>query len=701
MSNLSGLPPAAIAAAAARAQIQDIAVRLIALPDSLQNNPQSLNLTGTVKGQTPEGYVQVETERGIINILLKDRGNLPPGQKIEIEIPAGRPPAQAAIRPQPQNQEPAPTSQPPRLEIPTGQNSNTSHPVSSPGVKLDRPASVKQNDLAEALSSITPEENIRLSAPLAAGQIVRLIPISSMPQAAQLVQNTALMKPEELFTNLLNMIIEAIDLPIETRRNLTQLLGRIDIGALLPVPDEQIAATKQKQLETAFQKLSQALDLPISPKLQNTPLQNSTPTVFINPSKPIDVQILAFQNGNFQAALSQAQSAQALPLIAKDLVVLPQPPVNVQASTSPPALPQVTIPGNPALPISKTEISVQGQIPAYSAPAPSPIQTTPNTAPPINNQVQPNPATGLPLATPTSQPALPAQQPPTILGQVVSFTPQGQPIVALALPGSSQPVNYAVQFIANNVIEGSPVIVAPLPAVMPKPRAGFVPFAIGAGQNLQNWAQGEIWENLQNLIVSAGQINPQAAQSLIQMLPTPTQPQNMGALSLFFLAIMRSGELDALIDPPTVDFLKANNKIDILRALAGDSAMTTRLEATPLPNDWKATVIPFWYGQQVHKLPLYYKSWNEENDESVENGRRKKMRFMFELNLSRMGKVQVDGFMKQEKLDMIMRTKATISNPMQEALRKLYYKAMDRSNLSGEITFQFKPEQWVNVEIAG
>ncbi len=677
MSNLSGLPPAAIAAAAARAQIQDIAVRLIALPDSLKNNPQSLNLSGAVIGQTPEGYTQVETQRGIINIILKDRGSLRPGQKIEIEIPAGRPPAQAAIRPQPQNSQPAQT---PHLEIPVTQNT-----APNSGVKLDRPPSVKPDTLSEALSSIIPEENIRLSAPLQAGQIVRLIPISVMPQSAQPAQNTPVMTPDELFTSLLSMIDEATDLPIETRRNLTQLLGRIDITSLLPISGEEISATKQKQLEIAFQKLAQVIDLPITTKFQNASPLNQASSVFISPTKPIDVQILAFQNGTFQAALSGEQNGQITPLIAKDFVVLPQ-------TVSVPPAPQVMIPGNPTLPVMEADIAPQGQVSKTTTLPVTPPANTLNTQPAaIASPVQP-PA---PVQTtaPSSQ--------PTMLGQIVSFTPQGQSVVSLALPGTAQPVNYAVQFVANNLIEGSPIIVTPLPATAPKPQAGFVPFALGTGQNLQNWAQNEIWESFQNLIAAVSHINPQAAQGLIHMFPSPAQPQNMGTLSLFFLAMMRSSELDSLIDPSTIDFLKSTNKIDILRQLAGDSAMTTRLEAAPLPNDWKATIIPFWYGQQVHKLPLYYKSWSEENDKSIDNERRKKMRFMFELNLSRMGKVQVDGFMKQEKLDMIMRTKAQISNPMQEALRKLYYKAMDRSNLSGEITFQFKPEQWVNVEVAG
>ena len=352
------------------------------------------------------------------------------------------------------------------------------------------------------------------------------------------------------------------------------------------------------------------------------------------------------------------------------------------------ALPQVA--GEP-LPLPS------GQFVALPQPAPTPTLATPQQ---ISNPATPLPITPQTPAPITPQiPELPAN-PPALLGQVTGFTQSGQPIISLALPGSGGTQNYAMQFVANNIIEGSPIIVTPLPHAALEPKIGIVPFGIGASQNLADWAQGDTWESLQNLMTSVNHLNPALAAPLVQMLPTAAAPQNLGALSLFFLSMMRTGDLETWINEPTAALLKETGKIDILRQLSGDVAMSNKFEASTMPNDWRGIMLPFWNNGQVNKLPLYYKQWSEENDADENNTRRKKTtRFLFELKLSRMGQVQVDGFMKQEKLDMILRTKSIISANMQQALKITYTKAMERSNLSGEITFQFKPEQWVNIEV--
>lgn len=696
MSNLSGLPPAAIARTAMLAQLQDVAVKLILLPESLQNNPQSVTLSGTVKGQTPEGMVQIETDRGILNILLKDRGNLPVGQKIEIEIPAGRPPQQAAIRP-----ETHPTSQPTATQPAPSSPPSLASMINS-SVKLDRGQTIKPDDIAEALSTIQPGQEIRIAAPLQAGQILRLIPISTMPQASGNVSNIANLSPEQLFSSLMNMISEAVDIPLETKRNLAQILGRIDLSTLLPQSGEDSALPIQTQLTTAFQKLTQSLDLPSSLKLQNAALQN-TPIPVFNSSKPLDVQIVAFQNGSFQAALTQAQTSGTPQLNLQNFSILPQPPI-LAAPSQTPVTPQtqgVPIPQAAPQTVLPTQLSVISPTPVQATEFPETQQSVqPVVTTPISQPAQPAAPlqTAIPVTMPQAQNT--PSQPATILGKVINFTPQGQPIVSLALPGSPVPQNYAVQFIANNIIEGAPIIVSPLPSAAPQPQAGIVPFAIGTNQSLASWAQPETWDSLQTLISTVAHLNPGMAQSMINILPHANAPQNMGALATLFLSMMRSGELDNWVSQPAINLLKQSGKIDVLRALAGESVMTNRLDAAPLPNEWRATIFPFWHDQQIHKLPVYYKHWeNEKSEEDERAERRKKMRFMFELKLSRMGPVQVDGFMQQKKLDMILRTKSMISLPMQEALRKTYHNSMERSDLSGEITFQFKPEQWVHVEM--
>ncbi len=669
MSNLSGLPPASVIRASAVAVIQDVAVRLVNLPDTLQNNPQPLKLSGTVIGQNQDGSVKLETNRGVVTLMMKDRGNLPVGQTIEIDIPAGRPPQQALIRPDPASA-PTNTAQPPT-------QSTTAPPpatATAPPLKLDRYQNVKPDDIAEAAANAMPESDLRLSAPLQAGQILRLIPIpTNSSQGAPVI-----FSPEQLFTALMNMVQQATDLPIEMRQNLIQILSTVDISTLIPQTSSGTGAMSQDEVAAAFQKLVQSLDMPEGFKLKNAASQNAT-QVAINPNRPLDVKILAFQNGNFQAALSSAlnqtpvSGTVAAPvLIPENFVVAaqPQPAAPIQ---TPPVV--AVTPQAQALPTGETPV----QIPV----------TPPSVTPPVVTASPPIPAA-------VAAPAAPAQ-PPAILGQVTGFTQQGQPVVSLALPGSTTPQNYSVQFVANNVTEGTPVIVAPLP-VTTKP-VSFVPFAIGQPVSLADWAQPDLWDSLQNLIGTVSHVAPNLAQTIAQMIPNTAAPQSMGALSLFFLSVMRTGDLDSWISQPAINLLRNTGKIDVLRQLAGESSVSNRLEAAVLPNEWRGAVLPFMHDQQVHKLPLFYKQWKDENASDEQARKERRMRFLFNLKLSRMGDVQVDGFMQKEKLDMILRTKSIISQNMQQALKKTYTKAMERSNLSGEITFQFKPEQWVHIDM--
>jgi hypothetical protein len=61
--------------------------------------------------------------------------------------------------------------------------------------------------------------------------------------------------------------------------------------------------------------------------------------------------------------------------------------------------------------------------------------------------------------------------------------------------------------------------------------------------------------------------------------------------------------------------------------------------------------------------------------------------------------VQVDGFLKQNNLDLILRTKTPVSSGMQETMKRLYTQTVEKSNLTGELGFQFKPDQWVEFDL--
>ncbi len=312
---------------------------------------------------------------------------------------------------------------------------------------------------------------------------------------------------------------------------------------------------------------------------------------------------------------------------------------------------------------------------------------------PAQIQVVPGQIPAAATPQPPATPGLPAQVVP---GQVVGFTGNQLPVISLSLPpgiamadGEAPPL-YVAQFQTSNLKPGSPVLVSVLPSA-----SAPVPTSLP----LSTWAQPGLWDSLTDLMQAVHQVDPGIAQGLTRLMPAPAQPQNVGALAMLFLSVIRSGDLESLLMPQTAALLRQAGKAAPLRAASSDLALASRLESLPLAQDWRAAMLPFFHDQQIHKLPLYYKHMPDPDDDQDKERRSRLLRFLFDLRLSRMGKVQIDGFMQPARLDMIMRTREPLSVPMQRTMKGLYVKAMEKSALEGELSFQFKPEHWVSIDM--
>ena len=93
---------------------------------------------------------------------------------------------------------------------------------------------------------------------------------------------------------------------------------------------------------------------------------------------------------------------------------------------------------------------------------------------------------------------------------------------------------------------------------------------------------------------------------------------------------------------------------------------------------------------------LWYRrddSHKDENDSTAE----RKTRFVFDLRLTRMGQIQLDGLAKGQRIDLILRTTKTISPAMRHDMRQKYLSALENAQFTGELSFQDKAEQFVKI----
>lgn len=692
------LPPPvrpAIAGATAKAAVQAIAVRLISAPDSLKNNAAPVRVTGTVIEQSKSGSLLVETERGVVELMLKDRQGLPRGTSIDIDIPAGRSPQNATIQassPQAsQNQTGRDTPQP----APTLADRAARYEASSPGFIPDaeilEAVSSYRTSSAERLDARAADLQSRLpSGPLLPGQYVRITPIPPAGTAALATPTV------QDFAALLGSLVDAADQSAASgdpllRASLLSTLSRIDIPA---------------SLKTTLTKLYPQLMGALAALTSGAPTASGVPDSGMaaqiksfNPTLGVDARIVGLPLS------STAGASVALPATSANGATLSLPltlPVFSGASASPssPSLAGTT----PSLFLLASQPPAGGPSPSGSAPVSLALLSgvTPNQLPVLSVLT---PASGL-VQNYT------VQFQATNLSVQAPAQPQSPSTMASAQPGAAPltpPVLGGVVSTAGPPLIGSEATsasgAAKISGVSPP-----IPMLISI-ETPDSAAETTTWGGLKSLLfelTSADALladdslgnGAAAAQHIANLIPTPHQPQSMGALALFFLAMMRSNAPANWL-PADASALLAQSARGpgLLKGLAHDVSSASKSESLTASADWRGVNLPLLWDGDIHNLRFHYKHLPDNSDSKLEDERkRRRLRFLFDLQLSRMGGVQVDGFMQDARLDIVLRTKNQLSPPMRERMRQVYAGAMEKSQLIGELSFQYKPEHWVDFE---
>lgn len=162
---------------------------------------------------------------------------------------------------------------------------------------------------------------------------------------------------------------------------------------------------------------------------------------------------------------------------------------------------------------------------------------------------------------------------------------------------------------------------------------------------------------------------------------------------MMFVAAIRSGDFSALLSERRIDMLQRSGRSDILSRLTQDRT-TTRSEAAST-SEWRAIPLPMFWENEIHKITLFMR--REQDSQSQKDSENGQTRFIFDLNLTRMGDIQIDGLLQDKRLDLILRSQMSLSKSMQHHMRQLYKNALDQSDMTGDLTFQGNTTHWVHV----
>jgi hypothetical protein len=205
------------------------------------------------------------------------------------------------------------------------------------------------------------------------------------------------------------------------------------------------------------------------------------------------------------------------------------------------------------------------------------------------------------------------------------------------------------------------------------------------------------WASLQETMDNIAKDSPDIALLVKNTLPSPT-PKFIPT-ALFFLAALQRGNIANWLGEDVLKTLKLSGKKDLLTRLTTDFEKLSTQAKEPLSGEWKSISIPLLYEEKINMMQFFVRHHTEQdNREDAENAG-KTTRFVLNLNLSRIGDLQLDGFVRQKNFDMILRTADKLPFTMRQELMRHFASGLEQVNMQGTIGFQTKQQQWVTFDL--
>jgi hypothetical protein len=405
------------------------------------------------------------------------------------------------------------------------------------------------------------------------------------------------------------------------------------------------------------------------------------------PAAPTPLAAPVIATPTLQAAAVQTQTAQAVtpsfipqgginPDIVPDVSAAAiQNELSTQGKAG--AVPQpLSAPNEAALagqlqPGDEVALHVDGVVP--------PAQNTASSATPVAGNASAGIAASAnaPLELPIST-SMPAPGPNQILATVVGNGPGGQPILQ-----AGDATLYVKQSV--NAPVGTTLLLTVGPLKTP-------PITIGA-------PAAPNFPGLQQALNAISQIDPQLARAIIDnhiLQPNGALP---GAL-LFFMSAMKQGNTRGWLGDDAINALTRTGKFDLLNKLGMELQGTGSSASDAVVGEWRSYAVPLYMQGQFQALNFYVHSDGGGNTGNADPARKNNghTRFLIDTTMSKLGALQLDGFVQPKKLDMIIRSEHVLPDGLHTDLRKAYSSALTAIDYAGSLNFQVGRQHWIVIQ---
>lgn len=277
---------------------------------------------------------------------------------------------------------------------------------------------------------------------------------------------------------------------------------------------------------------------------------------------------------------------------------------------------------------------------------------------------------------------------------VIGRTPQNLPVIGMISPVTGEQAFFIMHINGGTVLPGTELTLVPQQQITQMPANAPIMATVSFAPAPSYFLAPESWPLMNDIYQALAQIMPRAAQAMNAMTPSPNNPAQIGPAALFFIAAVRGGDLTQWLGSTSTDTLRRGGKSGLLERLGLESSTLNKLATDNVSGEWRAISLPMMWENQIQKIALYYKNDSRPEQDNPEG---RQHRFIFDLSLDAMGPVQIDGLFRAQRLDLIVRAKEQFSVPMQTEMRRLYAGALGKTSITGDLSFQNRPDQWVTI----
>ena len=214
------------------------------------------------------------------------------------------------------------------------------------------------------------------------------------------------------------------------------------------------------------------------------------------------------------------------------------------------------------------------------------------------------------------------------------------------------------------------------------------------------------WNSIQKI---ASLLLPYEKQNVIPWLPVfntgnsehDMQPQNISSGLMFFVSALRGGDFSGWLGKRNIEWLRNSGHEALLQKAEAEFSLMSRTltDATQQPNQWQAVFYPLAVDGKLEQIRFFVK--RDRRRQKREFGKDEQdTRFVVEMNLSQLGALQFDGFVRrnpqQIEFDLYIRSRSQFSERMQKDIALIYNNIGQITGYQGNLLFQMVKDFPVN-----